>query len=93
MSEVVTIETGVSENAQMSAFQNATLQGSDQIAFSIAAFLKVPVSVYAQGQEAVADYIRQHLQTAASAAEGLSFTVQIGAAASAAAPDTDPDED
>lgn len=92
MPEVVTIETGVSEDSQMGSFENATLQGTDEIAISIAAYCRVPDSVYAQGQKAVAEHIRRCLEAAVATSEGLSFHVQIGPAEGAQNQDEDDTE-
>lgn len=85
----VKIETGICEASQEGSFMNATLQyaGSD-IVFSIATELRIPSAIVAQGELAVAEYIRKTLTKAATATEeeGLEFEVQIG-------PEGDEDDD
>jgi hypothetical protein len=78
--ELVHIETGISESDQLGSFTNATLQGAgDDIAVSIAAIVSVPESIYGQGEEAVATYLKAILGKAAYVTSGvLCFEVQIG---------------
>ncbi len=78
--KTVNISLGVSEEEQEGSFQNATLQGAgDSLAFSIATRLKVPESVAAEGETAVAQYLQDALTLASRVVEGLEFEVQIGA--------------
>lgn len=77
----VTIETGCDEEGQQSSFMNATLQGAGpMIAFSVATELDIPGSVSENGEQAVAEYLREALTVAAKAAAkyGLTFDVQVG---------------
>lgn len=77
----VSITRGIPEGEQTSSFQNATLQGAGGgIAFSIASHVKVPDSIVARGESAVADYLNDLLSRAAASADGLLFEVQVGAA-------------
>lgn len=78
----VCIQTGYPEEHQESSFMNATLQGSGAVAFSIATHIPVPEEVTAQGEASVADYLRNALTAAATAAAeyGLTFHAQVGAA-------------
>lgn len=75
--ERVNIETGISEGDQQDTFQNATLQGSDEIAFSIATFVKVPKDY---SEEQVEQFLRDVLTRVTDCAPEISFEVQIGEA-------------
>ncbi len=58
---------------------NSTLQGSEAVAFSIAAHLEIPNGV-ADTEEALVAYIKQMLSVASGIVKGLSFEVEIGPA-------------
>lgn len=74
----VTIRKDVEEEEQQAMFQNATLQGAADIAFSIATFVKVPSEVLTQGQDAVAEYLRKLLGEREPA--NVSYEIEIGPA-------------
>lgn len=75
----VEISTGIDESAQTSNFMNATLQGvGEQHAMSIEARIDIPDEIAAQGQDVLAEYVRDSLSRAARKVPGLRFTVQIG---------------
>lgn len=69
------ITTGVSEDDQLSSFQNATLQGAGAFAFSIATHVTVPDTVIAEGEAAVAKFVEDALVRG-----DVAFEVQIGSA-------------
>ncbi len=73
----VTVRTGIDEGMQECSFQNATLQGSGKVAYSIATWVKVPPDVVAGGQDAVAAYLRGLLTGAPAEA---TFDIEVGEA-------------
>jgi len=78
----VNITTNVPESEQMSEFQNATLQSSDDnTAISIATHLSFPDAVTDAGPEAIARYVELTLNQACKNIRSLSFEVQIGESA------------
>lgn len=76
----VKISTGINEDEQINAFQNATLQGAGgALAVSIVTSIAVPTRVALAGEESIQNFIRETLQAAAKAAPGaLSFEAQLG---------------
>jgi hypothetical protein len=85
----VTVSTGIDEQSQRGAFQNATLQSVGAMAASIAAYVKLPSAVAAHGGRAVAMLLVTELGAAVRAAPELSFDVQVELKASAAEGDQD----
>jgi hypothetical protein len=77
---MVKITTGVPEEDQRSSFQNATLQGAGNIAFSVSTRIEVPEEVAKRGGDAVNAFVREALELAAGASPAISFEVQSGPA-------------
>lgn len=77
----VAMMTGIPGDSQRTDFQNATLQGNEVVAYSIATFLDLPVHV-ANSEADTATFLSQTLEAIAEEARRdgitLHFDVQVG---------------
>jgi hypothetical protein len=78
----VTVTTGTGEEAQLSSFQNATLQSAGpRFTMSIATSLTLPSHLANSSESEIAAYVQELLTRAAfaaSASKQLQFEVHIG---------------
>lgn len=75
----VRIESGIPESSQRTEFQNATLQGTETVAYSIATYVDVPAG---WSESDVAEYLATVLSR--SIVPAIRYHVQIGPAETAA---------
>jgi hypothetical protein len=75
----VVVKPGFCESAQMDGFMNASIQGAgERHAFSVATLFAIPEGVTSKGEDAIATYIADSLDRAASVVDGLQFQVALG---------------
>lgn len=75
----VVVKPGYCESAQMDGFMNASIQGAgERHAFSVATLFAIPEGITSKGEDAIATYIADSLDRAASVVDGLQFQVALG---------------
>lgn len=88
----VIMSTGIPAGDQASSFQNATLQGNEVVAYSIATFVGLPAHV-ANSEADAAAFLKQTLEAIAEAARrdgiAVNFEIQVGPDPGDAAEDDD----
>jgi hypothetical protein len=78
----VVVKPGYVETDQMNGFMNASIQGAgERHAFSVATLFAIPEDITSKGEDAIATYIADSLDRAASVVDGLQFQVALGLSA------------